>query len=70
MLTVLELYTESLTFSNFNNNNNICYLQNDKDAASWVRSGIVGQPSYDAATKEIVATKKNTSDVTSQVGAS
>ena len=35
--------------------------------ASWVRSGIIGQPSYDAGTKEIIASKKNTSDVTSQV---
>lgn len=37
--------------------------------ASWVRSGVIGQPSYDASTKEIIASKKNTSDVTSQVGA-
>ena len=42
-------------------------FQGEKDVASWVRAGVVGQPSYDAATKEIVATKKNTSDVTSQV---
>ncbi|XP_068745397.1 uncharacterized protein [Montipora capricornis] len=41
-------------------------LKTDKDVASWVRSGIIGQPSYDAGTKEIVASKKNTSDVTSQ----
>ncbi|XP_073236100.1 uncharacterized protein [Porites lutea] len=42
-------------------------LNNETDAASWVRSGIVGQPSYDPTTKEIIAPKKNTSDVTSQV---
>jgi len=41
-------------------------LKSEKDVASWLRSGIVGQPTYDAATKEIVAAKKNTSDVTSQ----
>lgn len=41
-------------------------LRNDNDVASWVRSGVIGQPSYDASTKEIVASKKNTSDVTSQ----
>ena len=45
------------------------HFQSEKDVASWLRSGIVGQPTYDAATKEIVAAKKNTSDVTSQVGA-
>ena len=44
-------------------------FQNDKDVASWVRSGVIGQPSYDTSTKEIIASKKNTSDVTSQVGA-
>lgn len=41
-------------------------LRNDNDVASWVRSGVIGQPSYDASTKEIIASKKNTSDVTSQ----
>ena len=44
----------------------ICF-QSEKDVASWLRSGVVGQPSYDATTKEIIAQKKQTSDVTSQV---
>ena len=43
------------------------FFQGDKDVASWLRSGVVGQPSYDATTKEIIAQKKQTSDVTSQV---
>jgi len=42
-------------------------LTSEKDVASWLRSGVVGQPSYDATTKEIIAQKKQTSDVTSQV---
>ena len=44
----------------------VCF-QSEKDVASWLRSGVVGQPSYDATTKEIIAQKKQTSDVTSQV---
>lgn len=32
-----------------------------------MRSGVVGQPSYNPTTKEIIAQKKQTSDVTSQV---
>ena len=45
------------------------FFQSEKDVASWLRSGVVGQPSYDATTKEIIAQKKKTSDVTSQVNA-
>ncbi|XP_078377986.1 uncharacterized protein LOC144661155 isoform X1 [Oculina patagonica] len=41
-------------------------LTSEKDVASWLRSGVVGQPSYDATTREIIAQKKHTSDVTSQ----
>ena len=46
----------------------VCF-QSENDVASWLRSGVVGQPSYDATTKEIIAQKKQTSDVTSQVNA-
>lgn len=42
-------------------------LTSEKDVASWLRSGVVGQPSYNPTTKEIIAQKKQTSDVTSQV---
>ncbi|KAK3733793.1 hypothetical protein QZH41_015110, partial [Actinostola sp. cb2023] len=36
------------------------------DVASWLRSGVVGQPKFDPVTKEIVATHKHTSDITQQ----
>lgn len=46
---------------------NFLLLYSEKDVASWLRSGVVGQPSYNPTTKEIIAQKKQTSDVTSQV---
>ncbi|XP_031559168.1 uncharacterized protein LOC116295486 isoform X2 [Actinia tenebrosa] len=37
-----------------------------EDVASWLRTGVVGQPKFDPVTKEIVAAHKQTSDVTQQ----
>jgi len=34
--------------------------------ASWIKGGEVGQPKFDPVTKEIIATHRNTSDVTQQ----
>lgn len=42
------------------------HFQSGEDVASWLRTGVVGQPKFDPVTKEIVASHKQTSDVTQQ----
>lgn len=42
------------------------YFQSGGDVASWIKSGEVGHPKFDPVTKEIIATHRNTSDVTQQ----
>ena len=65
--TPTVLWTNPLTFVNILTRVRFS-LQGGKDVASWLRSGVIGKPQFDPVTKEIRASHKATSDVTSQVG--